>query len=73
MMTAMNILKTTMACLLGLSLAACTAGEATEPADPDSEKATEATKPADPDSEKATEATTVANMTTTKLELGRVP
>jgi hypothetical protein len=59
MMTAMNILKTTMACLLGLSLAACTAGEATEPADPDSEK--------------ATEATTVANMTTTKLELGRVP
>jgi hypothetical protein len=25
MMTAMNILKTTMACLLGLSLAACTA------------------------------------------------
>jgi hypothetical protein len=59
MMTAMNILKTTMACLLGLSLAACTAEKAT--------------KSADPDSKKATEATTVADMTTTKLELGRVP
>jgi hypothetical protein len=59
MMTAMNILKTTMACLLGLSLAACTAEKAT--------------KPADPDPKKPAAATTVANMTTTKLELGRVP